>query len=49
MAKVNIQNAIAEYHIEMHHHGMDMHLFHSVWHMQNPDPLRPTRPDDNWG
>ena len=49
MAKVNIQQAIAEYHNEMSHHGMDMHEFHANWHGANRDPARPPRPDENFG
>lgn len=45
MTSVNIQDAIAEYHHEMHMHmGMDMHDFHWQWHFDNRTPRRPNRP-----
>jgi hypothetical protein len=49
MGAVNIQNAIAEYHLTMAQMGMEMHTFHAEWHNANRDPLPPPAPDANWG
>lgn len=49
MFTVNIQSAISEYHEIMKQMGMDMHTFHANWHQQNPDPIRPDRPNQHWG
>jgi hypothetical protein len=50
MATIAAQKAVSEYHAEMlSMHGHNMFRFHRRWHIDNPNPARPQRPDPNWG